>query len=106
MRIAGHSYPAAFILLALAGCATPVHVANWQQMWIGMTRGEVRELLDENGKAIAGFSGRKAKKHKGVHELRLMPQWKSGGDLSRLKGKTVKLRFTLQNAKLYAFDFN
>ncbi len=64
------------------------------------------ELLDENGKAIAGFSGGKAKKHKGVDELRLRPQWKSGGDLSRLKGTTVKLRFTLRNAKLYAFDFN
>lgn len=63
------------------------------------------ELLDENGKVIRGFSGKTAKRHKGVDELRLMPQWKSGGDLSQLKGKTVKLRFTLQNAKLYSFGF-
>jgi len=38
--------------------------------------------------------------------LRLTPQWKSSGDLSSLKGKTVRLKLTLQNAKLYAFDFN
>lgn len=64
------------------------------------------ELLDETGTGIPGFSGDSAKKHAKVDELRLAPQWKSGGNLSGLKGKTVKLRFTLQNAKLYAFDFN
>jgi hypothetical protein len=63
------------------------------------------ELLDENGKAIPGFSGAVAKQHKGADELRLAPKWKSDGDLSSLKGKTVKLRFTLQNAKLYSFGF-
>ncbi|MHC4424766.1 MAG: hypothetical protein ACYSYV_01570 [Planctomycetota bacterium] len=63
------------------------------------------ELLDENGKAISGFSGRAAKQYKGVNQLRLKPQWKSGDDLSRLKGRTIKLRFTLQNARLYSFGF-
>jgi hypothetical protein len=68
--------------------------------------GSVRvELLDENGKAIPGFSGAAAKQYKGADELRLTPQWKSGGVLSSLKGKTIKLKFTLQNARLYAFDF-
>lgn len=61
------------------------------------------ELLDENGKAVPGFCGRAAKKHKGVDELRLKTQWNSRGDLSRLKGRTVKLRFRLQNARLYSF---
>jgi len=55
------------------------------------------ELLDKNGGAVAGFSSTS----KGANELRLTPKW----DLSKLKGRTVKLRFTLQNAKLYAFDF-
>ena len=63
------------------------------------------ELLDEMGKAIPGFSGKDAKQHKGTDELRLAPQWKSGGDLSPLMGETVKLRFTLQKAKLYSFSF-
>ena len=64
------------------------------------------EVLDEAGKAIPGYSAGAARQHKDVDELRLAPQWKSRGDLSQLKGKTVKLRFTLQNAKLYAFDIN
>ena len=63
------------------------------------------ELLDANSKAIGGFSGKAAKQYKGVDELRLKPQWKSGGDLSQLKGKTVKLRFTLRSARLYSFSF-
>jgi hypothetical protein len=63
------------------------------------------ELLDENSKVIPGFSGKVAKQYKGVDKLRLKPQWKSGGDLSQLKPKTVKLRFDLQNAKLYSFGF-
>ena len=29
-----------------------------------------------------------------------------GSDLSRLQGKTVKLKFTLKNAILYAFEIN
>ncbi len=60
------------------------------------------ELLDANSKAIGGFSGRAAKQYKNADELRLKPQWNSGGDLSQLKGKTIKLRFTLQNARLYS----
>jgi hypothetical protein len=63
------------------------------------------ELLDENSKVIPVFSGKAAKQYKGVDKLRLKPQWKSGGDLSQLKGKTVKLRFTFQNARLYSFSF-
>jgi len=63
------------------------------------------ELLDETGKGIPAFSGKAAKRHESVDELRLAPQWKSRGDLSRLKGKTIRLRFTFENAKLYAFGF-
>jgi hypothetical protein len=64
------------------------------------------ELLDEAGKDISGFSGKAAKQYNGADELRLTPQWKPGGNLSRLQGTTVRLRFTLRNAKLYAFGFN
>ena len=63
------------------------------------------ELLDENSKAIGGFSGEAAKRYKGADGLRLKPQWKSGGDLSQLKGKTVRLRFTFQDGRLYSFSF-
>ena len=63
------------------------------------------ELLDEVGEGIPGFSGEPAKRHKNIDELRLAPQWESRGDLSKLKGRIVRLRFTLRNAKLYAFAF-
>jgi len=55
------------------------------------------ELLDENGKTISGFSNQ----YRDLNELRLSPKWK----LKELRGKTVKLKFTLKNAKLYAFGF-
>jgi len=61
------------------------------------------EVLDAKGRPIRGFAGKAARKYKSVDELRLRPEWKKDADLSRLKGKTVQLRFTLQNAKLYAF---
>ena len=38
------------------------------------------------------------------NDLRLTPEWEPG-DLSRPKGKMVRLMFTLQSAKLYAFRF-
>jgi len=55
------------------------------------------ELIDEKNNVISGLSSR----HDEVDQLRLRPEWK----LSRLNGKTVKLKLTLQNAKLYAFGF-
>ena len=63
------------------------------------------ELLDETGREISGFSGRAAKQYRGAGELGLTPQWKSFGDLSRRTGTTVRLRFTLRKAELYAFEF-
>jgi len=56
------------------------------------------ELLDKKDKLISGFSS----KSKSLDKLRWAPKW----DLSKFKGRTVKLKFTLHNAKLYAFDFN
>ena len=63
------------------------------------------ELLDGNGKAIPGFSGKAARLYRGVDKLRLRPRWESGSDLFPLREKAVKLRFTLQNARLYSFSF-
>ena len=63
------------------------------------------ELLDATGKGISGFSGKSVNRYEAVDELRLRPEWKTGEDLSSLKGKIIKLRFTIQNARLYAFGF-
>jgi len=62
------------------------------------------EVLDADGKTVPGFAAGQAKVYNDVDELRLKPQWKSNKDLSALKGKTVRLKFYLRDAKLYAFQ--
>ena len=74
------------------------------QVNVDAKNGWVRvEILDESGKEFPGYSGNAARQHQGADNLRLSPQWKSRGDLSALAGKTVKLKFTLKNARLYSF---
>jgi hypothetical protein len=62
------------------------------------------EVLDADGKTVPGFAAGQAKVYNDVDELRLKPQWNSNKDLSALKGKTVRLKFYLRDAKLYAFQ--
>jgi len=74
---------------------------------VGATDGEVLvEVLDAEGSPIPGFSASEGRTYEGVDELRLMPGWKSVRDLSGLKGKVIRLRFHLRNAKLYSFSFH
>ena len=62
------------------------------------------EVLEASGEPIAGFSGDSAKVYRGFDKLRLEPIWKRDANLSSLRGKEVRLRFHLSNAKLYAFQ--
>ena len=62
------------------------------------------EILDENGKAVPGMAAGQAKTYKSVDELRFKPAWKDNEDLSALRGKVVRIRFRLRNARLYAFQ--
>ena len=67
--------------------------------------GEIKaELQDKNGKPLSGFSADDCEPVFGDTIERTV-FWKSGADLSKLKGKTVKLRFVLKDADLYAFRF-
>jgi hypothetical protein len=61
------------------------------------------EVLDADGKTIPGFSADDAEIFEGIDQLRLQPKWNSK-NLSSLKGKTIRLKFYLHNAKLYAFQ--
>jgi len=64
--------------------------------------GEFRvEVLDEKGNPIEGYAAEQAKLYKDIDQLRLSPKWKGG---KGLKGKVVRLKFHLRNAKLYAFQ--
>ncbi len=62
------------------------------------------EILHENGTPIPGFSGKNAREYLAVDDLRLKPAWENDKDLSALKGKVVRIRFRLRNARLYAFQ--
>ena len=62
------------------------------------------ELLDTAGQPIPGFAGDAAETYRGHDKLRLEPQWKGQLDLSSLEGQAVRLRCTVTNAKLYAFQ--
>jgi hypothetical protein len=62
------------------------------------------EVLDADGKPISGFAAEQARSYDGIDALRLEPQWQSSKDLSPLRGKTIRLKFYLRNAKLYAFQ--
>ena len=61
------------------------------------------EVLDAEGKPIPGFTAEDAKVYNNINELRLQPNWNSK-NLSSLKGKTIFLKFYLENAKLFAFQ--
>jgi hypothetical protein len=62
------------------------------------------EILDADGKPIPGFTVNEARIFGGVDQLRLEPWWEGQKDLSSLEGKTIRLKFYLYNAKLYAFQ--
>jgi hypothetical protein len=58
-------------------------------------------LLDENGGAIPGFGLEECDRIQG-NETQFVVTWKESGDLSKLKGKNVKLLLKSRSAKLYA----
>jgi hypothetical protein len=67
--------------------------------------GSVRmEIQDVNGKALPGFAIEDCPPNFGDAIERTVT-WKNGGDVSSLAGKPVRLRFALQDADVYAFQF-
>ena len=67
--------------------------------------GEVRvEVLDRLGNPLPSFSGPAAKTYRGVNKLRLVPRWAAEDGFSALKERQIRLRFHLENARLYSFQ--
>jgi len=67
--------------------------------------GSVRvELLDENREPIKGF-GKDEAIPIARNSVRMPVVWKGNPDLSALAGRTVRMRFHMTNASLYAFQF-
>ena len=67
--------------------------------------GDLRvEIQDAAGKPLAGFSLDDCEQLFG-DSLERAVTWKTGGDVSSLAGKPVRLRFVLRDADLYALQF-
>jgi hypothetical protein len=67
--------------------------------------GSVRvELLDEDREPIKGF-GKDDAIPIARNSVRMPVVWKGNPDLSALAGRTVRMRFHMTNASLYAFQF-
>ena len=67
--------------------------------------GSVRvELQDADGKAMPGFALDDCEETYG-DSLRRVVHWKSGADVSAAAGQTVRLRFALRDADVFAFRF-
>ena len=67
--------------------------------------GSVRvELLDEKNRPVEGFTKADAVAING-NSVRMPVRWQTGNDLVQLAGRAVRLRFHLQDCKLYAFQF-
>jgi hypothetical protein len=64
------------------------------------------EVLDEQGNALRGFERESCQEVKGdtLHDTsKGWIRWKNEGDLRRVRGKQIQLKFTLRNARLYSF---
>jgi hypothetical protein len=68
--------------------------------------GDIRiEIQDDQGKPIPGFSLDDCSEVFGDAINRVV-EWKNGADVSSLANKTVRLRFVLKDADLYALKFS
>lgn len=63
------------------------------------------EMQDANGVPLAGFTESECEPQTGDRLDRKI-SWNSGANLQQLTGKSVRLRFVLTNADLYAFRFS
>ena len=71
----------------------------------GAVRGELRvEIEDRDGQAVPGFEAARSDPIRG-DGLRMPVRWRGARDLSRLRGRPLRLRFVLKDADLYSFAF-
>ena len=62
------------------------------------------ELLDQAGAAIEGFTRQRAATLRG-NSVRMPACWGDNADVRRLAGRPVRVRFLMQDCKVYAFRF-
>lgn len=64
----------------------------------------VVEVLDSDGEPIEGFARKDCQSLDKVDGLRLESRWGGDAQLSDLKGKTIRLKFYLDRARVFAFQ--
>ncbi|NLS97330.1 MAG: hypothetical protein GXX96_34765 [Planctomycetaceae bacterium] len=71
---------------------------------VDATSGELAaEILDADGNAIPSYTVRDCKPVRNVDSTICQLEWGDGKDLSGLAGTPARIRFSLKNAKLFAF---
>ena len=85
-------------LLTFAGNQLELNVDTGGGGWLQV------ELLDANGRPLAGFNRRDCDVVYG-NSTRKLVTWKGSPDCSAGGGQVVRLRFIMRSAKLYAFQF-
>ena len=71
-----------------------------------IARGSVKVgVLDINKKPVAGFEAQQCRTIQGDYVDHVV-QWESGGKLTQLNGKPIRLCFEMTDAKLFAFQFS
>ncbi len=63
------------------------------------------EILDEKGSPIDGFTRKDCGLIHTANEINRVVKWQGAADVGKLAGKPVRLRFSLTNCDLYAFQF-
>jgi len=72
---------------------------------VDASEGSVRtEILSEDGQAVPGFATEQSVPVE-ADSFDVEVAWGEGAELKALKGRTVRLRFQLTNARLYAYGF-
>jgi hypothetical protein len=64
----------------------------------------VVELQDAEGNPLAGYEAKSCSEIYG-DAIEQVVTWKDGSDLSQYAGKSVRLRFVMKDADVYAFQF-
>lgn len=62
-------------------------------------------ILDEEGATIEGFSPEQCDLIHTANEINRAVSWRGNADVSKLAGKSVRIKFLVRNADLYAFQF-
>jgi len=62
------------------------------------------ELQDENGKAIPGFAASNCQPLTG-DSIEQTVSWKTSDSVAKLSGKTIRIRFVIQNGDVYSIRF-